>query len=375
MGSTIITSLAVRTFVARPDGVQYIALFEQTYEANSHPHTPYWGCRFFGTYADAVRFIFRSAGVCEGGLLRSRSGPMRPERYIARWQDAMKNAAEQPDALVDVRFGTGMYELAPDKEDAIRAACVAHGLAIAVEVNAASGQPVRLRFRLSDLGGCALCAWLSSMASPCHVQAWRMLSGAPAAATAPSPVQLPATGPFAEPPGNGRTTEPGPPLAAYKLMVDAEGVHCDHLVVHQDRSVVIEWPYSHIETFTATVAAQAELQAIGAGAPLITSFRQRLVDAVLAPDPLRLKILREPLNCDLPHRAKEVFDRIASICSDHELGQFDDARQALTVTMGDLRACGAVQMLRQLQRRGQITCVADVLGATVDASATSGAAA
>lgn len=155
--------------------------------------------------------------------------------------------------------------------------------------------------------------------------------------------------------------------------MSAEGVHSDHLVVHQDGCVVIEWPYSHIGTFTATVAAQAELEAPGTGAAKVTRFRQQILDADLAPDSLRLRIVRDPVSCDSPQQARAVFDMIASACADGGVGQVDDERQTLTVTMGELRACNSVQKLRQLQRRGQITCVADNTVATTSGTAPLGA--
>lgn len=357
MGATVLTNMAATTFVGQPDGTQYVALWEECFEKNVYPHTPSWCCRYFGSYAGAISTIFASASACEGGMLRTRNGTMKPEQYINRWSKAFRSATEQPDVFVDVRFGSGIYELALDTQPAIRATCAQHNLSSAV-MSAPGEELVRLRFRLSDAGGAALCSALSQRGTlGGYVTIWKMLRGGPPRDTPTAPVAVPERlG------GTDRTAEnmvPVPLPTAYALLPAGEREYLDHLVIHHDGAVIIEWPYSHIGTFATTMATTAELHKSGSGAPLISQFRAALAEAVVAPDNLRLRITREPSSsCAYPQNARASFDALVAATAARGRGPrhgvVDQQGGTLSISVGQLRACGALTKLRQLVH-GQLT--------------------
>lgn len=351
MGSTILTRLAATTFVGQPDGAQYIALWEECYEQNVYPHTPSWGCRYFGHYAGAIDMIFAAASACEGGAFRTKSGTMKPERYIARWHEAFNAATVQPDVHVDVAFGSGIYEITSDAEPAIRSVCAENGLPGAV-VQVGGSQTPRLRFQLSDKGGAALCADLSQRGNPGYVTVWKMLRGGPHTATCAAPVLIPA---HLQSDQECTTEDRDFALpTAYALLPAGERDYLDHLVIHRDGSVVIEWPYSHIGCFATTTAKDAELKERGSGAPLISRFRDALAQAAIVPDSLRLRIVRDPDVCTYRESARSSFDALVAATAANGFGVLDAKQQALSIQVKDLRACNALTKLRQLVR-GQIS--------------------
>jgi hypothetical protein len=59
---------------------------------------------------DALKIIFRYAAACEGGMLKGRSGDIRPESYIAQWLKEMANPSAMPDISITLKYGMGMYD-------------------------------------------------------------------------------------------------------------------------------------------------------------------------------------------------------------------------------------------------------------------------
>ena len=84
MGATITTGKRAAAFRTNAGDVRYV-LYEQTYCKNTYPHTPRWECGAIGSVEQVLRYVFRGAADCEGGMLRSQSGPLTPEGYIAGW--------------------------------------------------------------------------------------------------------------------------------------------------------------------------------------------------------------------------------------------------------------------------------------------------
>lgn len=91
------------------------ALFEKTYEANCTPHTPHWGCIAVGSCSMVLSRIFQSAAVCEGGLLRSPAGSIKPENYIASWVRAIAAPVELCDSTMTLKAGTSIYATIPQE--------------------------------------------------------------------------------------------------------------------------------------------------------------------------------------------------------------------------------------------------------------------
>lgn len=127
MGATIITNkLAAATKGA--DGKMYYILYEETYDKNTHPHTPDWSCVYIGTIEGALRRIFLSASSCESGMLRSRKGDILPENYIASWFKELANPVGFTEPNFEVKLGDGFYAVIPtDKQDWAVDAFIRHG--------------------------------------------------------------------------------------------------------------------------------------------------------------------------------------------------------------------------------------------------------
>lgn len=87
MGATVSTGMAA-AIKKTGQGDLYL-LFEETFEKNVYPHTPRWSCVCAGTRDHAIRRIYFSAGSCEGGMLKGKSGDIKPENYIRRWEKVL----------------------------------------------------------------------------------------------------------------------------------------------------------------------------------------------------------------------------------------------------------------------------------------------
>jgi hypothetical protein len=105
MGATIFTKQAVEV-IETPTGTGFL-LYEETYEKNCYPHEPHWGCIGVGRREAVLRTVFCGAAVCEGGMLRPRSGTITPEAYVNRWRRALSEARKITSYAVDVNNKMG----------------------------------------------------------------------------------------------------------------------------------------------------------------------------------------------------------------------------------------------------------------------------
>lgn len=95
MGTTIITKRLTATIRRRDDHIWI--LFKKTYESNVYPHAPDWNIYAIGRIDGALKSIFRSAGACQGGLLRAQSGNISSESHIHRWIAALRHSVVMTD--------------------------------------------------------------------------------------------------------------------------------------------------------------------------------------------------------------------------------------------------------------------------------------
>ena len=93
MGATIITGKIAAAY-KDASGVIWYSLYEETYQKRDYPHIPKWECIYFGALEGAIEKIFKYGSVCEGGLLRSRSGALLPENYISSWLNELANPVQ-----------------------------------------------------------------------------------------------------------------------------------------------------------------------------------------------------------------------------------------------------------------------------------------
>ena len=122
MGATIVVDQAAAAM--KPDGASHAVwcLFEKLYDKNTYPHVTKWNCVAIGRLDAAVARVFESASYCEGGMNQSRSGLIRPETYIERWLNAMKNPIVMPDIEVPLALPAGKGESAGrERGESVRA--------------------------------------------------------------------------------------------------------------------------------------------------------------------------------------------------------------------------------------------------------------
>lgn len=100
MGATITTEQAAAVFRAAGSGYPTWCLFERLYDRNTYPHTPEWTCIQIGRLDAALERVFCAAADCEGGMIQTPRGELRPETYIDRWMNAMRNPIAMPDVQV-----------------------------------------------------------------------------------------------------------------------------------------------------------------------------------------------------------------------------------------------------------------------------------
>ena len=110
MGATIVVDQEAAAF--KPDGASHTVwcLFEKLYDKNTYPHHPEWNCVAIGRLDTALARVFESASYCEGGMNQGRNGHIRPETYIERWLNAMKNPLVMPDIEVPLALPAGQGE-------------------------------------------------------------------------------------------------------------------------------------------------------------------------------------------------------------------------------------------------------------------------
>lgn len=125
MGATISTAKLASAFRGK-DGKTYYGLFEETYEANVHPHTPRWSCVAFGDIAITLKRIFEYGSVCEGGLLRVKGGSSTPTAYIDGWLQELANPVELLDESIRLEVSKSFSASVPeDKLDKVVVALAA----------------------------------------------------------------------------------------------------------------------------------------------------------------------------------------------------------------------------------------------------------
>lgn len=116
MGSTVSTNKLAAAFKTTSGKTMYV-LFEETYESNCYPRTPSWGCLLIGEIASIMRGIFRSAGSCEGGMLKGAGGrDITPEGYIQGWFKELANPVSFKDQTFELEVGDSLYSTVPQDE-------------------------------------------------------------------------------------------------------------------------------------------------------------------------------------------------------------------------------------------------------------------
>ncbi|WP_168991633.1 hypothetical protein [Paraburkholderia sp. UYCP14C] len=274
MGATVLTGKKVGAFQAA-DGEWMFALFERTYEKNCYPHIDRWSAIAFGRYADVMRRVFRHASSCEGGMLQSRAGYIRPENYIATWRSLLAKPFRLPDQTILLDVSKSFQAAIPEAAlDDIRSSLTAAGLAERVE------EVVGGRLKVSLHEEAALLEVIYGESGALSV--WRVLrehdcSNVPIA----SGLKLPARDPSA--------LERMPAVRCYRIddenrLVSFDGKPWENA----------GWQYSAIGSFITDVAYPVEMEAPGFAKAAIPVYRDLMRNAGQLPAETIIEITRMP---------------------------------------------------------------------------------
>lgn len=117
----------------------FYCLFETTYRKNAvHPKQE-TRCVAFGTYEDAMRWIFTAMASCGSGMLQGVNGSIDPADYLRHWRHALRRPDEQFTQPIWIEASSAADATLPISSPF---AYHANRLGFAVETLAANGYPV-----------------------------------------------------------------------------------------------------------------------------------------------------------------------------------------------------------------------------------------
>ncbi|CAN7804888.1 hypothetical protein LJR267_010553 [Paraburkholderia hospita] len=274
MGATVLTGKKAGAFQTA-DGEWMFALFERTYEKNCYPHIDQWSAIAFGRYAEVMRRVFRHASSCEGGMLQSRAGYIKPENYLATWRSLLAKPFRLPDQKIRLDVSTSFRAAIPEASlDDVRSSLSAAGLAGRVEEVAGGQAEVSLH------GDAELLAAIYGESGA--LSAWRILrehdcSSVPVAAD----LGLPSRDPSA--------LERMPSVRCYKIDEENRLVSFD--VQPWENA---GWQYSAIGSFITDVAYPIEMETPGFAKAAIPVYRDLMRNACQLPAETIIEITRMP---------------------------------------------------------------------------------
>ncbi|MBN3754267.1 hypothetical protein G3N95_15045 [Paraburkholderia sp. Tr-20389] len=314
MGSTVLTGKQAAAFQTA-DGEWMFALFERTYEKNCHPHDDRWSAIAFGRYRDVMRRVFRHATSCEGGMLQSRAGNIRPENYIGTWRSVLARPFRLPDRTIRLDVSKSHRASLPEGSlDDVRKSLVAAGLGDRVE------EIVSGKAGVSLFADAALLEVIYGENGPLSV--WRVLEVNDCSSVAvDDDVKLPSRSPS--------VMDRMPAVRCYKI--DDE-----HRLVSLDGQAWENagWQYSAIGSFITDVAYPLEMEAPGFAKAAIPVYRELMVNAGPLPAETVVDVTRMPAG--LEEYCGRVADELAGY-----LGIADDngrAPERFTFRFGEVPA-------------------------------------
>ncbi|CAD6559284.1 hypothetical protein ACFQ3P_33030 [Paraburkholderia sabiae] len=289
MGSTVLTGKQAAAF-RTADGEWMFALFERTYEKNCYPHDDRWSAIAFGRYRDVMRRVFRHATSCEGGMLQSRAGYIRPENYIATWRSVLARPFRLPDRTIRLDVSKSHRASLPEGSlDDVRKSLAAAGLGDRAE------EIVSGKAEVSLVADAALLEVIYGENGPLSV--WRVLEvNDCSSVTVDDDVKLPSRSPSA--------MDSMPAVRCYKI--DDE-----HRLVSLDGKPWENagWQYSAVGSFITDLAYEREMDAPGFAKRAIPAYRDVLRNADLLPAQTVIDVTRSPEGVE-EHRAR-VADELA----------------------------------------------------------------
>jgi hypothetical protein len=314
MGATVLTGKKAAAFQAA-DGEWMFALFERTYEKNCYPHINQWSAIAFGRYANVMRRVFRHASSCEGGMLQSRAGCIRPENYIATWRSLLAKPFRLPDQRIRLDVAESFRAAIPEaaREDVRIALCTA-GFDARVE-DVLGGQA-----EVSLHADALLLEAIYGESGALSV--WRILSEHDCSGMlVDADLKLPSRCPTA--------LERMPAVRCYKIDDENRLVSFDGKPWENTG-----WQYSAIGSFITDVAYPLEMEAPGSAMAAIPAYRDLLTKAEPLPSETVINVIRMPEGGE--ERCGRVADELAGY-----LGLANDDGRApaqFTFRFGDVPA-------------------------------------
>jgi hypothetical protein len=274
MGATVLTGKKAGAFQTA-DGEWMFALFERTYEKNCYPHIDQWSAIAFGRYADVTRRVFRHASSCEGGMLQSRAGYIKPENYIATWRSLLAKPFRLPDQTIRLDVSKSFGAAIPEASlDDVRGSLTAAGFAERVDEVVGGQAEVSLH------GDAALLETIYGESGA--LSAWRVLPEHDCTSVlVAADLNLPARAPSA--------LERMPAVRCYKIddenrLVSFDGKPWENA----------GWQYSAIGSFITDVAYRLEMEAPGFAKAAIPAYRELMGNAAPLPPETVIDVTRLP---------------------------------------------------------------------------------
>ncbi|MFL9912554.1 hypothetical protein [Paraburkholderia sp. RL17-337-BIB-A] len=274
MGATVLTGKKAGAFQTT-DGEWMFALFERTYEKNCYPHIDHWSAIAFGRYADVMRRVFRHASSCEGGMLQSRAGYIKPENYIGTWRSLLTKPFRLPDQKIRLEVSKSFRAAIPEASiEDVRSSLSAAGFAERVD-EVVGGQA-----ELSLHGDASLLEAIYGESGA--LSAWRVLSEHDCSS-------VPVAGDLKLPSRDSSAMDRMPAVRCYKIddenrLLSFDGQPWDNG----------GWQYWAIGSFITDVAYPIEMEAPGFAKGAIPGYRQLLTNAGPLPGETVINVTRQP---------------------------------------------------------------------------------
>ncbi|WP_321794802.1 hypothetical protein [Caballeronia sp. J97] len=310
MGSSILTGKRAAAF-QKADGEWIYVLFERGYESNVYPHQDNWSAVAFGNYADVMRRVFSHAASCEGGMLRSKTGSIKPENFIASWQRELAKPFTLADRRITLSSSRSMYAAVPESQfDAVRLSLIRSGFEMQAEKLAVGSLEVSLHADIELL--------LSIYGHRGPLSIWHILKEY----------------------DSGTVQIDVPVPSASKTAMDRMPKLRCHAIDNENRLVAIGsaawrhagWQYNAVGSFITEVAYPIEMEAPGFAKKAIPAFREALRSATPIPSATRITVTRSPEGEDpwRVRRADELAQKLGIV------GDGDAAPDVFSFAFGDL---------------------------------------
>lgn len=292
MSSTVLTCKRAAAF-QKADGEWIYALFMRTFESNVYPHTDRWCAFALGTYAQVMQRVFFHAANCEGGMLKSRAGRIKPENFIESFRRELARPSLLRDRQIELSVSSAYSPIPESMFEDLRLSLVRAGFEDRAEQLTHGKVTVSLH---ADIG---LLVSIYGTEGPLSV--WRILDEGDCGT-----LQV-------------EVATSSPSKTAMDRMPQ---IRC-HAIDRENRLVSVGcapwrhagWQYAAVESFITGVAYPIEIEAPGFAKRAIPAFRDAVRDASEVPSASRITVTRSPEGVDeyRQRRADELARKLGIV--------------------------------------------------------------